>query len=192
MNYYIMKNNVQQGPYSEEDMEAMYIANRMPDVTPVWYEGAENWMMFSATPIFETFKSSKRHTFFLLFLPIYILPLNVVPLIIYIIFMTMRGGWKEIVSAAKRLKQSDNKKYEIFLLVGGLYPIIWGIVGLVCVITAISDTIVFRVITFLYFGIWVGLAIYSGAWKDFFPAAKKIYWAYKQARLLTKQQKKAS
>ena len=65
MNYYVMKNNVQQGPFSEEDMEVMYIASRLPDSTSVWYEGSENWIRFCEAPVFEAFKSRKRRNTFL-------------------------------------------------------------------------------------------------------------------------------
>ena len=201
MNYYVMKNNVQQGPFSEEDMEVMYIARRLPGSTPVWYEGSENWIRFCDAPVFEAFKSRKRRNAFLcmISLPIITIPLGFIPflcLLKYLFELVLFGymglfGWREIVSVTKNIKNSDNKKYDIFLLYGGLFQIICEILVLSIRILVdskcISSPIVVRVICWSPLLLWVVLAIYSGGWKEILSAWRKIFFAFKKARVLTQQ-----
>ena len=201
MNYYVMKNNVQQGPFSEEDMEVMYIASRLPDSTPVWYEGSENWIRFCEAPVFEAFKSRKRRNTFLcmISLPIITIPLCFIPflcLLNYLFELVLFGymvlfGWREIVSVTKNIKNSDNKKYDIFLLYGGLFLFICEILGLSIAILkeskCISSQIVESVISWSPFLLWVVLAIYSGGWKEILSAWRKIFFAFKKAHILAKQ-----
>lgn len=201
MNYYVVKNNVQQGPFSEEDMEVMYIASRLPDSTPVWYEGSENWIRFCEAPVFEAFKSRKRRNTFLCMISLLIItiPLGLISflcLLKYLFELVLFGymglfGWREIVSVTKNIKNSDNKKYDIFLLYGGLFPFICGILGLSIAILedskCISSPIVMSVISWSPFLLWVVLAIYSGGWKEILSAWRKIFFAFKKARILAKQ-----
>lgn len=184
MNYYVMKNNVQQGPFSEEDMEVMYIASRLPDSTPVWYEGSENWIRFCEAPVFEAFKSRKRRNIFLCMISLGFIPFLLFLLVFfgYIVLF----GWREIVSVTKNIKNSDNKKYDIFLLYGGLFPFIWIPVFLIA-IKCISSQIVVSVISLSPFLLWVVLAIYSGGWKEILSAWRKIFFAFKKAHILAKQ-----
>lgn len=199
MNYYVMKNNVQQGPFSEEDMEVMYIASRLPDSTPVWYEGSENWIRFCEAPVFEAFKSRKRRNTFLcmISLPIISIPLLFIPFLcllndlfslVFFGYMVL-FGWREIVSVTKNIKNSDNKKYDIFLLYGGLFQIIREIFGLSIAILedSISSLIVVSVISWSLFLLWVILAIYSSGWKEILSAWRRIFFAFKEARVLTQQ-----
>ena len=201
MNYYVMKNNVQQGPFSEEDMEVMYIARRLPDSTPVWYEGSENWIRFCEAPVFEAFKSRKRRNTFLcmISLPIITIPLGFIQflcLLKYLFELVLFGymglfGWREIVSVTKNIKNSDNKKYDIFLLYGGLFQIISEILYLSIRILidskCISSPTVVSVICWSPLLLWVVLAIYSGGWKEILSAWRKIFFAFKKAHILAKQ-----
>ena len=190
MNYYVMKNNVQQGPFSEEDMEVMYIARRLLGSTPVWYEGSENWIRFCEAPVFEAFESRKKRNIFLCMISLYIFPIQIPYFFIVFAFYILCFGWREIVSVAKNIKNSDNKKYDIFLLCGGLQQVIGllscflipildkhleniDLIGIICALP--------RVVLLLV------LAIYSGGWKEILSAWRRIFFAFKKAHILAKQ-----
>ena len=181
MNYYIIKDNIQQGPFSEEDMENLYFSKRLSAVTPAWYEGAENWISFSETPIYEILKKNYRKSLFLLKLPWVLCPY--IGLLIFCLILI--SGWKEIFHTIKGFKQSDCKKYDIGLIICGLYPIIFSPVLL---LYFIPSTTSLYVISILYYVFWIGIVNYSGPGKSIIAVYKKVFSAYKKARVLLKKQ----
>ena len=190
MNYYIMKDNIQQGPFSEEDMETLYFARKLPVATPVWYEGAENWGAFSTTPIYETYKNNYRKSLFLLTLPLVLFPV-INDIIIWSLILIPLGGWMEIILTIKRFKYSDCKKYDLGLIICGLYPAPWTLLGLGLIFVDISShymSIIVIIQKVLFYGIWIGFILYSGIEKSIIAAGKKVFFAHKKACVMLKKQ----